>query len=115
MSRAGRWVTAVGVVALATGCTPRASATDAASRRRIDIVERDFRLSAPHRLPAGDVTFGVRNDGPDDHEFIVVRADHQLPMRADGLTVDEDKVDDATAAALEPGEPHTTRELRAHL
>jgi uncharacterized cupredoxin-like copper-binding protein len=58
----------------------------------------------------------VDNTGPDSHELIVVRvAAGGLPLRRDGLTVDEDTVEHETAGALEPGEPGTTRELRLQL
>jgi uncharacterized cupredoxin-like copper-binding protein len=82
----------------------------------VSIRERDFSISAPRRLPAGDIVLRVHNRGPDAHELIVVRsADGVLPLRADGLTVDEDRVERATVGALEPGSPGSTRVLRLHL
>ena len=45
-------------------------------------------------MPAGTVTFRVRNQGPTSHEFVVVRTDlapDKLPLQDDGLTVDEEK------------------------
>jgi uncharacterized cupredoxin-like copper-binding protein len=81
----------------------------------VRVTERDFRISAPKRLAAGDVRVSVHNKGPDDHEFIVVRLRGKaLPLRADGLTVDEDAIEKATAGALEPGRPGE-RELRVRL
>jgi uncharacterized cupredoxin-like copper-binding protein len=72
----------------------------------VHVTERDFRISAPKRVAAGDVRVSVHNKGPDDHEFIVVRLSGKgLPRRPDGLTVDEDAIEKATAGALEPAEP----------
>jgi hypothetical protein len=81
----------------------------------VDIVERDFAIVAPTNAPAGDVLFRLRNDGPGDHELIIIRAGGELPGRADGITLDEDAMERRTIGALEPGEPGTTRELRVHL
>jgi uncharacterized cupredoxin-like copper-binding protein len=87
------------------GCSAQESAT-AAGVATSKVVERDFHISAPKHLPPGDVHLVVRNRGPVAHELIVVRSDgHPLPLRVDGLTVDEDAVEDRTAVALEPGEP----------
>jgi uncharacterized cupredoxin-like copper-binding protein len=72
----------------------------------VSVTERDFHLSAPRRLPAGRVNLSVTNRGPDAHELIVVRTgSRQLPLRSDGLTVDEDKTASEEVGALEPGEP----------
>ena len=81
---------------------------------RVD--ERDFRIVAPRQVPAGDVRLSVVNRGPDDHELIIVRKKEgsELPLRSDGLTVDEDALGRANVGALEPGEPGT-RELRVNL
>jgi uncharacterized cupredoxin-like copper-binding protein len=57
----------------------------------------------------------VHNEGPDDHEVVVVRGGDQLPLRDDGITIDEDAVEDATVVALEPVEPGTTTDLHVHL
>jgi hypothetical protein len=72
------------------------------------VTERDFRIAAPREVRAGNATLRVDNTGPDSHELIVVRvAGGGLPLRRDGLTVDEDAVEHETAGALEPGEPGT--------
>jgi uncharacterized cupredoxin-like copper-binding protein len=81
----------------------------------LTVTERDFAIRAPKRVSAGDVVFRVRNWGPDDHELIVVRADGALPIRRDGLTVDEGALEHSEVGALEPGEPGHSRELRVHL
>ena len=44
-------------------------------------------------VPAGTVSFLIRNQGPTTHELIVVRTDRapdKLPLQRDGLTVDEE-------------------------
>ena len=89
------------------------------SNKRVDapvvrISERDFHITAPKRVPAGDVVLSVHNRGPVDHELIVVRSNgSELPFRADGLTVDEDAV--RPVGTLEPGLPGKTRKLRVRL
>ena len=79
------------------------------------VTQRDFHISAPTRLRAGRVELSVKNKGPDDHELLVVKkGEGEPPLRADGLTVDEDALGSAVVAALEPGEPGT-RSLRVNL
>jgi uncharacterized cupredoxin-like copper-binding protein len=44
-------------------------------------------------VPAGTVSFRIRNQGPTTHEVIVVGTDHapdKLPLQRDGLTVNEE-------------------------
>jgi hypothetical protein len=72
------------------------------------VSEKDFQISAPRRLPPGRVNLSVTNRGPDAHELIVVRkASGRLPLRSDGLTVDEDMIQFEEVGGLEPGEPGT--------
>jgi uncharacterized cupredoxin-like copper-binding protein len=78
--------------------------------------ERDFHIAAPARLSAGEVTLTVDNEGPDAHELIVVRADSDhLPLRSDGLTVDEEGLGNVVVGGLEPGRPNSVRTLRLDL
>ena len=81
------------------------------------MTERDFRISAtPARVASGDVVLSVRNRGPEHQEFIVVRArDTELPLRADGVTVDEEALERVKVGGLEPAAPGRVRELRLHL
>jgi uncharacterized cupredoxin-like copper-binding protein len=80
------------------------------------VTERDFRISAPKHVRSGDLLLSVRNRGPDGHELIVVRdQSSRLPLRRDGSTVSEEKLEPVIAGALEPGHPGTTRKLRLHL
>ncbi|HEX3277142.1 MAG TPA: hypothetical protein VHR40_01360 [Thermoleophilaceae bacterium] len=72
----------------------------------LHVTERDFHISAPKVVRAGDLSVAVRNNGPDDHEFIVVRLHgNGLPLRNDGLTVNEDAIESSTAGAVEPAPP----------
>jgi hypothetical protein len=85
----------------------------------VNVRERDFRITMPERLPAGEVDLRVNNKGPDDHELIVIRRDsegeeEELPVRRSGLTVDEDGLGKSVVGALEPGEPGV-RHLRVKL
>jgi len=82
----------------------------------VRVTERDFRISAPKHVRSGDVLLSVRNRGPDAHELIVVRdPSTRLPLRRDGSTVSEEKLEPVIAGALEPGQPHSVRKLRLHL
>jgi hypothetical protein len=80
------------------------------------VTERDFRITAPRHVRSGDLLLSVRNRGPDAHELIVVRdRSSELPLRRDGSTVSEEKLEPVIAGALEPGHPGRTRKLRLHL
>src|SRR4051794_31010617 len=83
------------------GCSD--SSSDPAPSATVSVVERDFKIKAPREVEAGDVRISVDNKGPDAHEFVVVRSDGEpLPLRNDGLTMDEDSVEDRIVTALEP-------------
>ena len=99
---------ALGALAL-SGCAVDGS-QKAAGQPSVNVNERDFHISAPRRLPAGDINLSVTNHGPDAHELIVVRErGHQLPIRSDGITVNEEKVASDEAGALEPADPGVRR------
>jgi uncharacterized cupredoxin-like copper-binding protein len=103
------------VVLLATGCGQAASHSKPESSV-VAVSERDFAVTAPRSLVAGDVVFRVENRGPDSHELLVVRASAaRLPMRSDGLTVDEERLQHREVGVLEPAEVHAVRDLRLHL
>lgn len=104
------------LVTAATACgSGRSDAPSDATVVRIS--EKDFRIDVrPRHVAAGDVELVVRNAGPVDHELIVVRAQHHvLPLRGDGLTVDEDALHSQQVAVLEPAWPGTIRRVRLHL
>jgi uncharacterized cupredoxin-like copper-binding protein len=82
----------------------------------VPVSERDFAISAPTSVMAGDVEFRVANEGPDAHELLVVRAGRgHLPMRNDGLTVNEEGLARRAVGALEPAQPGGVESLRVHL
>jgi uncharacterized cupredoxin-like copper-binding protein len=112
--RAG--IAALGLALLAPAC---AGSDDRAPTdvQLIRVAERDFRISAkPALLHAGTVRFAVENKGPVAHELLVVRtADSTLPLRADGLTVDEDAIEHETLGVLEPERSGSKRELQLDL
>lgn len=81
----------------------------------VRVTERDFRISAPKQVRSGDLLLSVRNRGPDAHELIVVRDSARLPLRRDGLTVSEEKLEPVKVGGLEPGHRGSVRELRLHL
>ena len=94
------------------GTQPQASTRPTLLR----VTEQDFRITAPKRSASGNLVLSVHNRGPDAHELIVVREPtSRLPLRRDGSTVSEEKLDRVTAGALEPGHPGNNRKLRLHL
>jgi hypothetical protein len=84
---------------------------------RVSVREKDFRIVLkPARVPAGRVDLRVDDVGPADHELIFIRAPRgPLPLRRDGLTVDEDALESVTVGVLEPAPPGTIRHLHATL
>jgi uncharacterized cupredoxin-like copper-binding protein len=108
-------LTALAVALATTACGSTASAGSSAAPV-VRVTERDFRIVAPSSVAAGDLTLRVHNQGPDAHELIVVREGRRkLPMRSDGLTVDEEVLQQREAGSLEPGQPQATRDLHVHL
>jgi uncharacterized cupredoxin-like copper-binding protein len=100
-----------GLLALA-GC----GGTSSAGVRVVRISERDFHITAPRHLAPGRVKLVVANDGPDLHELIVVRdPSAALPMRTDGLTVNEEALAPVELGSLEPGAPGSVRALTVTL
>jgi uncharacterized cupredoxin-like copper-binding protein len=108
------------LAALALALLPACSSSQSKRTARgvvVRVTERDFHIKlSPVRVHAGDVRLLIRNEGPDTHELIVVRAPRgRLALRSDALTVNEEALDDATAGAEEGQEPGTVHELRLHL
>jgi hypothetical protein len=87
------------------------------SVRIVHITERDFHIRSPRRIAPGRVRLVVTNDGPDLHELIVVRdpAGTRLPLRTDGLTVNEEALAPEEVGSLEPGVPGSVRGLTLRL
>lgn len=98
--RAAIFVAIVGALSLvAAGCSDddggETGATGATGGgTTVDVTVQEFAvIPASSSAPAGDVTFDVTNEGPDDvHEFVVFKTDlapDALPTVADG-SVDEE-------------------------
>jgi hypothetical protein len=105
-----------GLLALGTPIAAGAALRHHGPSHSANVKERDFHIAAPARLPAGTVVLRVRNQGPDDHELLVVRTDAgTLALRPDGVTVDEDRLEPRLAGVLEAGQPGSLRTLRLHL
>jgi uncharacterized cupredoxin-like copper-binding protein len=103
----------VGAFAVAGNAANR---PNGARARTFAVSERDFHIAAPGTLRAGAVTFRVHNKGPDSHELILVRVGSSaLPLRRDGLSVDEDALEHETVGTLEPDGPGVTRDLKVRL
>jgi uncharacterized cupredoxin-like copper-binding protein len=60
----------------------------------VNVLLKDFEVQQDAAVvPAGTVSFRIRNQGPTSHEFILVRTDRapdKLPLQRDGLTVNEE-------------------------
>jgi uncharacterized cupredoxin-like copper-binding protein len=98
------------------GFTVHSGGAASPSATHIRVVERDFRITAPKQVAAGDAILTVVNKGPDDHELVVVRANgHRLPLRSDAVTVSEEKLTPVTTLAVEPGARGSVRTYRLHL
>jgi uncharacterized cupredoxin-like copper-binding protein len=76
----------------------------------VNVLLKDFEVQQDAAVvPAGTVSFRIRNQGPTSHEYVVVRTDRapdKLPLQRDGLTVDEegpgmDLVDEAEALDID--------------
>jgi uncharacterized cupredoxin-like copper-binding protein len=82
----------------------------------VRVTERDFHISlAPDHVPAGSIRLVLRNEGPDTHELILVRAHSGLPLRPDGLTVDEERLSALTVGSLDGTGPGHERSMQLHL
>jgi uncharacterized cupredoxin-like copper-binding protein len=99
---------------LAVGCG--SAQKTGPGRAVVAITERDFKISAPAKVAAGTTVLRAVNRGPDEHELIVAKIGAQgLPMRTDGLTLDEEALQHSEAGALEPGAPGSQRDLEVKL
>ena len=93
-----RWAWALALVlaalALAVPLTVARRHEPTASGTPVNVLLEDFEVRPDAAvMPAGTVSFRIRNQGPTTHELIVVRTDRspdKLPLQDDGLTVDEE-------------------------
>ena len=80
------------------------------------ITERDFRITAPKGIRAGHMSLRIHNAGPDTHELLIVRIrGSSLPLRRDGLTVDEDALAPLHPVTVEGMERGKSEEVRVSL
>jgi uncharacterized cupredoxin-like copper-binding protein len=106
----------VGLALIGAALVSRTAAATSSNPSVVRVVERDFHISVVHgRLTAGTVVFHVTNRGPDEHEFIVVRADRGLPLRPDGITLDERALEKNIVGSIEPASAGKTNTLRVSL
>jgi uncharacterized cupredoxin-like copper-binding protein len=99
----------------ATGCGG-GDASQTPSTRVLKIVEKDFKVVAPKAVTAGTAVLVEHNRGPVDHELLVVRSDGKpLPLRSDGITVDEDRIEPRSLGEIEALEPGEEESLRVQL
>jgi uncharacterized cupredoxin-like copper-binding protein len=114
-SRPGR-LSVIALLMLATSGCSTAGRRARAEQPLVRVTERDFHIAAtPNHVPAGEIQLVVRNEGPDTHELIVVRSHSRLPLRLDGLTVDETKLSAVTVASLDGSGPGSKERLRLRL
>jgi uncharacterized cupredoxin-like copper-binding protein len=92
-----RWAWALVVLAALALAVPLTKARRQEPRPRgtpVNLLLEDFKVRQDAAVvPAGTVSFRIRNQGPTTHEVIVVRTDRapgKLPLQRDGLTVDEE-------------------------
>jgi uncharacterized cupredoxin-like copper-binding protein len=103
-------------MALLAGCAS-GSSHKAASAPSVRVQERDFRITVmPARVRAGTVRLVLHNKGPDTHELLIVRSPRvDLPLRTDGLTIDEAALDRETVGVIEGKDPGSSEEMVLHL
>jgi uncharacterized cupredoxin-like copper-binding protein len=113
--RLGRLLVVVVSMIVAAGCS--ASGRVAGARETVVRVNaRDFHLTiTPKHVQAGNVRLVVRNHGPDTHELVVVRSRSRIPLRRDGLTVDEEALSSLIVASVEGTGPGSVKQVRVHL
>jgi uncharacterized cupredoxin-like copper-binding protein len=116
---------ALGFVALAVpgalaGCGS-AAVGGAPAGELISVQERDFHIAAStNTVQAGAVTLRIHNAGPDQHELIVLplgagESPGGLPLRSDGFTVDEERLQNQEPGAVNPQQAGATVDLAVHL
>jgi uncharacterized cupredoxin-like copper-binding protein len=109
-----------GFAALALACAPLAGCGESKARadasRTKTVAEHDFRIEAPARLAAGNYVFDVDNEGATSHELLIApTTTGSLPLRPDGLTVDEEAIESSEPGALEPAPAGARRTLAVTL
>jgi hypothetical protein len=118
MRRLSSWLGRLTLVVLPVLVVVGCADSDAGSRASGSLVHvsvKDFRIVVtPGHIPAGDTELVVRNQGPDTHELIIVPSRRsRLPLRLDGLTVDEEAL--GAIATVEGVGPKSVGQIRLHL
>ena len=112
------WRVGALVLLVATGCT-HGDREPATATAVVPVTLRDFRVSgAADPISAGEVVLRVQNHGPETHELLVAGpgvGEDDLPMRADGMTIDEDALGDQLLGAVEAESPGATEDLDLRL
>jgi uncharacterized cupredoxin-like copper-binding protein len=98
----GLAATALVLSACGGGASPSTAATDppaAGGATTIDVTLQEFAvIPSADAAPAGDVTFKITNQGPDDiHELVIIKTD----LGASALPTDEDGAVDEAGAGME--------------
>jgi uncharacterized cupredoxin-like copper-binding protein len=128
VTRRIRWAALAWVLAIsATSCG--GSGSGAGATGDVVVTLKDFSLTAtPGTFSAGDIAFGIQNDGPSAHEFVILRTDDApdaLPVENGVIPEDQiDLVDEAEDIApgtdtslsvnLQPGSYVLVCNLPAH-
>jgi hypothetical protein len=103
------------LIATVSGCGDHAPAAS----RPVEVQLRDFAIDASKpSLTAGAVSFRVTNAGPETHELILVETDldaSDLPLEADGISVNEDAPQLRKVTTLESIRLGQTRTVRVNL
>jgi uncharacterized cupredoxin-like copper-binding protein len=103
---------AVGVVCAVVWPGGRADAR----ARVVSVTEKDFAIKAPQAVRAGTFRIRVHNAGPDTHELLLARVGAgRLPLRPDGLTVDEDNLGHGDPELVDGMERGKTEEVTVTL
>jgi uncharacterized cupredoxin-like copper-binding protein len=114
-SRLG-WLSVVALTVLVASACSAGGRVAGAGQTLVHVSERDFHIAVtPNHIAAGEVLVVVRNHGPDTHELIMVDSRSRLPLRLDGLTVNEGALSAVTVASLDGAGPGRVRQVRLHL
>src|SRR4051812_37285113 len=80
--------------------------------RLVYMTGEDFKINAPASINPGRLRWQLHNLGPDSHELLIVPLQGaRLPLRSDGLTVDEDALQRLHPVAIEGIERGQTAQL----
>ena len=103
-----RAISLTGVLLIATALAGYGARHHAAVPQ-LGVTVRDFHIGAPRTVSAGELRIAVHNEGPDTHELLLIRTDRaSLPLRRDGLTVDEDAIEHELTGEVEGTQPGKT-------